>query len=487
MIPTPSLQTEAKGMEVARSVPPFCDVGDCLIEVYAEDEQQRPIGSIPICFDISPTPPSPLWITRSDEPEKLPPVEYQQKNSPEEKGKVDQASDDKEGQREEAKEENQFCSEPRDETPLCVDEETMLELDQEMFATLFEMGFPEAQIRHALKRCNSITAAVQMLNPDQGESASASHRWPCPICLDDYPLSEMITLDCLHRLCLDCFKSYCESKINENEVLSDQLCCPILVPPSSSSSSVGSGSKMCGHPITVHEIKANIDETVFEKYERFVTRSFCEDQKLTSCPKCNEWYVDLQEVLHLEHTWKEIKCQKCAHSFCGKCGQVPHKAQYDQDVDCETYAKWLESNSKTDDNFLAYVENNKLFSCPKCKMYGVLESGCKFMYCRCKENYCALCGQKLTERDHFNHFTGVPGATGPMGNVCVGMEGVPRKGKAKKAGKDQDPLVPPAVVDDNLPRTRGRGRPRAVAVEEVEEEEAEVEERRGGRKKRRRG
>jgi hypothetical protein len=136
---------------------------------------------------------------------------------------------------------------------------------------------------------------------------------------------------------------------------------------------------------------------------------------------------------------------------------------------------------------LAYVENNKLFSCPKCKMYGVLESGCKFMYCRCKENYCALCGKKLTERDHFNHFTGVPGATGPMGNVCVGMVpdragdvgGVSRKGRAKKRAEIVVPIpVPPPdleiAIGENRPRTRGRGRRKAI--EEDVGEEVEVEE-----------
>jgi hypothetical protein len=331
-------------------------------------------------------------------------------------------------------------------------------INSEMFAILFDMGYPEDQINHVLKRCNSISAAVQLLNPDY-HPASEVYRSRCPICFDDYPLSEMITLDCLHRLCLDCFKSYCESKINENEVLSDQLCCPIMTTIPSSSSSTG--SKMCGHPITIHEIKANISEPLFQKYERFITRSFCENEKLTSCPKCNEWYVDLQEVLHLEHTWKAIQCQKCSHQFCGKCGQVPHKAQYDQDVDCETYAKWLESNAKTDDNFQEYIASNKLFSCPKCKMYGALESGCKFMYCRCKENFCALCGIKLKQSEHFSHFSGVTGATGPFGNVCLGMKG--KAGEAAAAAA----VVPPVAAPVRGKKAAKRSARRAPAPDPV--------------------
>lgn len=294
------------------------------------------------------------------------------------------------------------------------------ELQSYMFAMLFDMGYSDDKINYAIKRCNSISSALQLLDPNYNLN-DINYLFRCPICFDECHINDMITLNCLHRICLNCFKNYCELKINENEVLSDELCCPVIT-TSSCFSSNNHNYNICGNPITVHEIKENVNCEVFQKYEQFITRAFCHNENLTCCPKCNDWYIDLQDVLHLEHTWKSIKCQKCNHQFCGKCGEIPHKAQYEQDLDCISYSKWLELNSKTDDKFKEFIKNNNIFSCPKCKMYGSLESGCKFMYCRCKQCFCALCGLKLNQSNHFNHFINVPGATGPFGNVCVGMK-----------------------------------------------------------------
>lgn len=88
----------------------------------------------------------------------------------------------------------------------------------------------------------------------------------CGICLsDDIRLIDMITLSCepnSHRFCKECFTNYCESKINEAEISKDTLICPEF---------------KCTTPITIFELRSNITDELFDKYERFTMRSYGED------------------------------------------------------------------------------------------------------------------------------------------------------------------------------------------------------------------
>jgi hypothetical protein len=128
----------------------------------------------------------------------------------------------------------------------------------------------------------------------------------------------------------------------------------------------------------------------------------------------------MSQALGDEDIWKMIRCGKCKHEFCGKCGEKPHKRQADQDIDCEEYSRWRQENEKGDESFALYMKEKKIFPCPRCHNAGELKSGCKFLYCRCKANFCALCGVQLKEQQHFAHFQNGPNCTGPFGEGCLG-------------------------------------------------------------------
>ncbi len=58
----------------------------------------------------------------------------------------------------------------------------------------------------------------------------------------------------------------------------------------------------------------------------------------------------------------------------------------------------------------------------------VCVSRCKFAYCTCKGIFCFVCGAKLTEADHYRHFTGVcclhvhtAGHAAPHRTLMLGM------------------------------------------------------------------
>ena len=270
---------------------------------------------------------------------------------------------------------------------------------------LQQYGFTDSQIEFALQRCSSVAAAVQLLT-DSAPKAEEKELFCC-ICLDDHPISEMITLSCLpveHRQGRECFASYCANHIMDGNI---EIKCP---------------EANCNTLVTVFELQASLNSEMFARYELFSTRAFCEDQKLRRCPKCNEWYVDVTDILNTELIWKSIKCEKCEHTFCGKCGQRPHKGQTEQDVDCTQFSEWLRLNEAGDESFDQFLRDERIFPCPQCGMPGeLIKGGCKFLYCRCKANFCALCGVRLNESQHYSHFKDAPGCTGPFGEGCKGV------------------------------------------------------------------
>ena len=96
---------------------------------------------------------------------------------------------------------------------------------------------------------------------------------------------------------------------------------------------------------------------------------------------------------------------------------------------------------------------------------------CKFAYCSCGVFFCFVCGTKLTQADHYRHFTGEvgkvmhrqcalsipalkllqsqtclgPGLAGPFGNVCLGPSDPnwKKKHKTKKETKKKKPIRAP--------------------------------------------
>ena len=67
------------------------------------------------------------------------------------------------------------------------------------------------------------------------------------------------------------------------------------------------------------------------------------------------------------------------------------------------------------EGFEEFIRAEGLRPCPECFAVGELKSGCKFVYCTCKNTFCYLCGRSLTEEQHYSHFQ-----DGPYGTRCYG-------------------------------------------------------------------
>lgn len=290
------------------------------------------------------------------------------------------------------------------------------EVDPETRALLETFRRDERALKK--RRRSEEQASLILLQEEQRcrQSELENKLYKCGICLsDDIVLSDMITLSCEpipHRFCKGCFSGYCESKIMEAAISSRELVCP---------------AEKCTAPVTIFELQSNVSAELFSKYERFSIQAYAaQDNDCRTCPKCNEWIVEIPQEDDDEGVWKSVHCELCKHKFCGRCGEKPHKGMKDQNLSCADYANWVISNAKADEDFEAFLATNakNLSQCPKCNVLAELTQGCcKFTYCRCGEKWCFLCGVGLEEKNHYSHFQG-KGCTGPYGNKCCGSEDV---------------------------------------------------------------
>eukprot|EP00948_MAST-09A_sp_MAST-9A-sp1_P003285 g3285.t1 len=193
-------------------------------------------------------------------------------------------------------------------------------------------------------------------------------RYTCGICFDDEcKIEDMYRCNSQtspHMFCRGCFSGYIENKIQDAKVdFQNDLVCP--------------GFK-CNESLTVHEIKANVDPPIWEKYEKFMLRDVCESAAdLRGCPKC-EWFAEVDQ--NNPAVWSTVKCgnPRCGHKFCGKCGEEPHNlVPGETNQTCEEYARWKEENAEGDNELAKLMKSTGWKRCPKCRAIAELKGTCK--------------------------------------------------------------------------------------------------------------
>ena len=81
---------------------------------------------------------------------------------------------------------------------------------------------------------------------------------------------------------------------------------------------------------------------------------------------------------------------------------------------CEDFA-----STKSDEEWDKFAEGEGYKKCPECKSTVFKHDGCNFITCssaKCKMKtyFCYVCGDKLTKKDHYDHYK----QGGPFKNTC---------------------------------------------------------------------
>ncbi|KAG4410992.1 hypothetical protein IFR04_015877 [Cadophora malorum] len=181
----------------------------------------------------------------------------------------------------------------------------------------------------------------------------------CVSCLDDFAAPQMVTLSC-HSYCTECFQRLIST------ALESETHWPV---------------KCCLNPIPADNILPHLDSTTKTKYQQ----------------REAEWSIPTSDRVYCTHTncgtWippKSVsagaarnfaKCPKCSKRTCTLCrGPYHNGSDCPQDPALQATANLAEMEGwKRCYSCHAYVEHNK---------------GCRHMTCRCKAQFCYVCGDR---------------------------------------------------------------------------------------------
>ncbi|KAK7251257.1 hypothetical protein RIF29_34294 [Crotalaria pallida] len=189
----------------------------------------------------------------------------------------------------------------------------------------------------------------------------------CDICFESFTCNMMKSLGCGHPYCINCWKDYIDTKINEGLDKCLALKCP---------------NPSCTIAVDGDMIHQFASEPNRNKYDQFLLRSYVEKNKnMKWCPgpDCEFAIVFQPNGVNKK---LDVSCL-CHYSFCWNCGEDAHSP-----VDCEIVSLWLKkvSESKNINWILKYAKQ-----CPKCKIPIEKNEGCMHMKCKCGFQFCWLC------------------------------------------------------------------------------------------------
>lgn len=196
----------------------------------------------------------------------------------------------------------------------------------------------------------------------------------CEFCYMEKPAGDFITLNCDHRACEDCMKSFVESFIIEGKTGKD-ISCP-----------------QCLMEIDYNIIVNVVDQETRDKYDRFLLRrieTVLRNEVYLKCISRPGVNCDNAEFISVDR--EEYHCPKCEAHFCVKC-----KENWHPKMTCQQYQimKGIDPGIQND------IKNDLATYCPWCNALIYKDGGCKYITCAsesCKKEkfFCWDCKTKL--------------------------------------------------------------------------------------------
>ncbi|KAI1269922.1 hypothetical protein F5Y18DRAFT_372016 [Xylariaceae sp. FL1019] len=203
-----------------------------------------------------------------------------------------------------------------------------------------------------------ICMALGLRNSGVGESSAwAASRpqpqtlRPCISCMDDKPTNELVKTPCEHEFCHDCVRRLFDSAITD-ESLFPARCCSTEIPLDDLQPVLG-----------VDRLQKYKDKKI--EYET-TNRTYCHR---TECGV----FIPLGFIED-----DRALCPKCHVETCIHCKKQTHPDNCPEDHELQRVVNMGEDNGWK--------------QCIKCKSMIELTIGCYHMTCRCKHQFCYLCG-----------------------------------------------------------------------------------------------
>ena len=178
----------------------------------------------------------------------------------------------------------------------------------------------------------------------------------CPICYQNFPVTELITLDCNHRFCIDDLKKNLCSKIGSMYFSIKDIICTV-----------------CFQPVSYHVVQNLVPKDLFVKYDNALLDSYRKNEpkpppSIPSQFKCEECAHEIEA--------NQRRILDCEHKFCESCLKVQFLKKMDVDKNI------------TRDSML----------CSKCKMVIAPDIVLDILTKKDKEKYTDLLNRKFLEK-----------------------------------------------------------------------------------------
>lgn len=183
----------------------------------------------------------------------------------------------------------------------------------------------------------------------------------CMICDRELPNEALISLECHHFFCRECYAEYLKTSLDEGVACVFTTCpmsdCPLIV--------------------TETLFKLLLTENLFKLYRKQLLSSFVDlNASIKWCPgKDCTFAVEFPKM-----TTRNITC-KCGFSWCFYCRREAHEP-----ISCKQLVKWNQlSNDEDIDSQWMFVHSKP---CPSCHSNIEKNEGCMHMTCKCKHEFC---------------------------------------------------------------------------------------------------
>lgn len=215
----------------------------------------------------------------------------------------------------------------------------------------------------------------QVENNDPDTPASCSSPILCIICYEDFPRTEVTTMECGHCFCNNCWTKHFVVKINEGQ--SKRIRCM-----------ADKCFAICDEAV-IRKLLATTHPDLAERFDRFLLESYIEDNKMVkwcpSVPHCGN-------AIRVENDGLcEVECS-CGMQFCFSCLSEAHSP-----CSCVMWELWTKKCRDESETVNWMTVHTK--PCPKCHKPVEKNGGCNLVSCICRQSFCWLCGA-ATGRDH---------------------------------------------------------------------------------------
>ncbi|KAF7945125.1 hypothetical protein EAE96_009904 [Botrytis aclada] len=192
---------------------------------------------------------------------------------------------------------------------------------------------------------------------DKGKSVIAEPIRECVSCLDDFPVSDMVHVQC-HDYCKDCFERLVITAM-QTESRWPVKCCLNDIP----------------HEIIVENISSNLSrEFQLKASEQEIAAG---DRIYCVKPRCERWIAN-------EWINKGLKCASCPSCKTKTCiicrGPWHKKMECPQDKDFQATIRLADERGWK--------------QCYNCRIFVGINKGCRHMKCHCKAEWCYVCSAK---------------------------------------------------------------------------------------------